>query len=191
MNNEEAMIMELQKLVIKINDYEIPDLIREAGIKNYNICLFGEQGNGKSSLVNSFCTSLSKGTEHLEKAASGISNTSFTKELIKYDILSSGNIKIWDVWGWQKETYSELKSLSKGYLQSNFKEGSKQDVTNSKFRKKDDINSQIHCFIHVIDAPSADNDDKVIIFKKFLEEVKKELGNYHLHCRSLFILNMY
>ena len=88
------MRTELQKLMTKINDYEIPDLIREAGFRNYNIC-------GKSNLVNS-CTSLNKGSNHVEKAATRMSDTSFTKELTKYDIISSGNIKIWDVWGWQK-----------------------------------------------------------------------------------------
>ena len=187
MNNEGVMRRELQKLRTEINDFEIPDLLREAGLENYNICLFGEKGNGKSSLVNSFCTSLNEGTNHVEKAATGISDTSLTKRLTKYDLVSKGNITIWDVWGWQKETYAELPSLSKGYLQSNFEKGSKQDNTNSRFRKKDDINSQVHCFIHVIDACSADDNDKVITFKKFLEEIKNELGNSYL---DPFILNL-
>ena len=91
-------------------------------------------------------------------------------------MIPTGNIKIWDTWEHQNDKYDEILWLTKGYLQSSFEEGKSQDNANSKFRKKDDINSQTHCFIHVIDAPSADNDDEIIIFKKFLDQIKKELG---------------
>ena len=64
------------------------------------------------------------------------------------------------------------------------------DNTNSKFRKKDYINSQTHCFIHVIDAPSADNDDEIIIFKKFLDQIKKELGIFIIISLFSFFRNI-
>ena len=44
MANKEAMKMEFQKLKNEINEFESPDLLREAGVRNFNICLFRRQG---------------------------------------------------------------------------------------------------------------------------------------------------
>jgi len=93
-------------------------------VLNYNILLFGPMGAGKSTLINTFFTSLD-GTKFANRSQiSANTQETGTKQLIKIT-LGSSCIKLWDIYGWNDKNYAdEFVPLLQGLLDHGWKERS-------------------------------------------------------------------
>jgi hypothetical protein len=160
-----------EKLRDDIQNYKIPAICVEAGIQHFNICLFGEIGNGKSSALNSTVTALQDSNDTPNFIAkTGNATESFTKELRKENLNKAGTIKLWDTWGWQKsQTYCHFDELCKGQLTQGQSE--KKELES----KEKPVNYHIfrpHAILALIDAISSASPDNVNKYKSYIDELK-------------------
>jgi len=82
--------------------------------KKYNILLFGLSGAGKSSLINSMLTAVSKSSMSSNQAVAGGSANHVTKTVGCYPL--APNVQLWDVFGLTQQTFQgcELEALLSG-----------------------------------------------------------------------------
>ena len=161
---------------LKFRTYEIPTILKDAGVTCFNLCTFGELGNGKSSTINTIISALLDQSEYpCQIAECGESEESFTRTLAKYELFQTVPIKIWDVWGWQTtKTYKELQSLIEGKLKTNFKEGDNQTANNSYFTTESNIKLTPHAYITICDIYSVFNPSKIKQFRNFYQTFKQD-----------------
>lgn len=97
-----------------------------AHAQKYNILVFGEGGDGKSSLICKFATLLSgESRPQLSFAPVGGSDRHCTRKLVRY-ALPQSCINVWDTWGWNiQENYRDntLAYILEGALPSNWEMG--------------------------------------------------------------------
>lgn len=169
------------------NKESLNNFIMEKILKTYfnstriNLLLYGKPGVGKSSLINSFASTLEG--KYVQKAASAALQESFTKEMKRYSINKKGTINIVDIFGAVGDNLNALLSqILNGEIRDGFREGDTLNYAN--LIAKPTINDKIHLIIFVVDSIDLNKKSIMKEYKEKIVEVQK-LGKSLLFTKTI------
>lgn len=165
----------LQKLRDLILAVQVPECLKSVGIPTFNIGVFGDCGNGKSSFINTLLTALAPKDRNKIKlcAITGQDDNSITPGKEKFPLTKS--INILDSAGMQPNDNSnnEIDSLAQGRLLDNYQQGGALNEDNRRFRREANLKGAPHVFIYVVDVGTAVNDDSIRRFVDLARLLRK------------------
>ena len=157
-----------------LRNYCIPQVLVDVGLRQLNINVIGEIGNGKSSFINTIQTAMQDKEEQIcQSVPAGESQKTYTTNYVSRSIWPCTPIQVKDLWGYQfNAEFKGIEELLRGQLRENCEESRIHEANQPL--PSPSINTKPHAIVLLCDIYSVHNHEKMAKFQELYDKFRQE-----------------